>query len=92
MKKRSREETPLIHVEDLENIRNRLNTLKEENSEITIDIYSQRPKIIVESGKALIKGVYRNFFTLEEYSIGVKREHSFQFQDVASGVIKIHEF
>ena len=49
------------------------------------------PKVIVEGTPAVIKGVYRNIFQIEENDSGHPNRHTFQYGDVLTGQIVIEE-
>jgi hypothetical protein len=50
-----------------------------------------RPRLIVERTNAVITGVYRNFFQIEEYDKGRPARHTIQYGDVLIGHVVIEE-
>lgn len=59
------------------------------NIHISVDI--PRPRVVVEKTNAVIIGVYRNFFQIEEYSKGHPIRHTIQYGDVLIGHVVIEE-
>ena len=78
-------------MDSLELIKIGIKKLYKTNPDIHISVKTQRPKISVEKAPAVITGVYRNIFQIEENSSGRSVRHTFQYGDVLIGHVVIEE-
>ena len=78
-------------VDNLERIKNGIERLYKTNPNIHLSIKLTRPKIIVEETPAVITGVYKNIFQIEENDSGHPTRHTFQYGDVFIGHVSIAE-
>ncbi|MBQ3490387.1 MAG: hypothetical protein IJA86_07345 [Clostridia bacterium] len=72
-------------------IKNAIERLYKTNPDIHISVDIPRPRITVEKTRAVITGVYRNFFQIEEYDRGCSTRHTIQYGDVLIGHVVIEE-
>ncbi len=72
-------------------IKKNIERLFRKNPNIHINIRMTKPKIELKNDPAKIKGVYPNFFVIEESSSGYKRIHSIRYIDIVPGYIEIVE-
>lgn len=72
-------------------IRNDIRNLFETNPNIHVNVTMRHPKVSVQNGSAVIKGVYPNTFQLEETESGYAQRHSVQYNDVLIGRVEILE-
>ena len=75
----------------IETIRRDIRNLFETNPNIHVNVTMRHPKVSVENGYAVIKGVYPNIFQIEETDNGYVRCHSVQYNDVLIGRVEILE-
>ena len=78
-------------MNDLTYIKNAIEKLYQINPNIHISVDIPRPRITVEKTSAVITGVYRNFFQIEEYDRGCPTRHTVQYGDVLIGHVVIEE-
>ena len=76
---------------DIEYIKKSLETLYKTNPNIHISIQFPRPRIVVEETPAVLVGVYKNIFQVEEKGCKFPTRHSFQYGDILVGHVKISE-
>ena len=76
---------------NLDLIKNEIERLYKTAPEIHVSIKSTRPKVDVTDGKAVITGVYRSIFQIEEVDTGRTAKHTVQYGDVLIGRIVIRE-
>ena len=76
----------------MEYIKNRVENLYRTNPSVHVTVNRTHPKITVESSSAIIVGVYKNIFQLEERN-GRKHpiRYTFQYGDLLTGQIVIDE-
>ena len=72
-------------------IRNDIRNLFETNPNIHVNVTMRHPRVSVQNGPAVIKGVYPNTFQLEETESGYTQRHSVQYNDVLIGRVEILE-
>lgn len=72
-------------------IRNDIRNLFETNPNIHVNVTMRHPKVSVQNGPVVIKGVYPNTFQLEETESGYTQRHSVQYNDVLIGRVEILE-
>ena len=75
----------------LDDIKIKIKRLYETNPDIHINFITTFPKIHLIDEPARITGVYKNVFTLEEYSKGNPQKHTFQYTDVFTKQVEIIE-
>lgn len=75
----------------IETIRKDIRDLLERDPHIHVNVTMRHPKVSVQNGQALLKGVYPNFFQIEEKENGYARCHSVQYNDVLIGRVEILE-
>ena len=75
----------------VDNIKSKIKRLYETNPNIHISVRITHPKIIIENTPAIIKGVYKNIFQIEESGSGYQKCYTFQYSDVLIGLIVITE-
>lgn len=75
----------------IESIRKGVRHLFETNPHIHMNVTMRHPKVSVQNGPAVIKGVYPNFFQIEETESGYSRSHTVQYNDVFIGRVEILE-
>ena len=75
----------------IDTIRKDICNLFETNPHIHVNVTMRHPKVSVQNGSAVIKGVYPNTFQLEEAESGYKQCHSVQYNDVLIGRVEILE-
>ena len=78
-------------MDQLGYIKNEIEKLYHTNPNIHISVKLTRPKIIVEGTPAVITGVYKNIFQIEECDSGRPIRHTFQYGDVLIGHVEIRE-
>ena len=76
-------------VNSVESIRSYIKELYSAGTPVRLSIKMSHPKLIVEDAPAFIKGVYPNFFRVEECAAGFTRCHSVQYTDVLIGRVSI---
>lgn len=72
-------------------IKGEIQRLYETAPNIHISVRLPRSKLAANGAPAVITGVYRNIFRIEESECGYKRSHSFQYTDVLIGQVEIEE-
>ncbi len=72
-------------------IRKDIQNLFETNPHIHVNVTMRHPKVSVQNGSAVIKGVYPNIFQIEENENGYVRCHSVQYNDVLIGRVEVLE-
>lgn len=78
-------------MKNLDYIKNEIEKLYKTNPNIHVSVKLSRPRIIVEEKPAVITGVYKNIFQIEE-SDGLSRaRHTLQYADVLIGHVVINE-
>ena len=75
----------------IDTIRKDIRNLFETNPHIHVNVTMRHPKVSVQNGPAVIKGVYPNTFQLEEAESGYTQRHSVQYNDVLIGRVEILE-
>ena len=75
----------------IESIRCDIRRLFEENPHIHVNVTMRHPKVSVQNGPAVIKGIYPNTFQLEETESGFTQRHCVQYNDVLIGRVEILE-
>lgn len=78
-------------MNSLESIQQQIRRLCQTDSQIHLTVKMSRPKLIVNNVPAIIKGVYRNLFCVEESTCGYPRTHSIQYTEVLIGQVVIAE-
>jgi uncharacterized protein Veg len=78
-------------MDRLTNIKRAIEKLYQTNPNVHISVDIPRPRLIVERTSAVITGVYRNFFQIEEYDKGRPTRHTIQYGDVLIGHVVIEE-
>ena len=56
---------------------------------VNVNLY--HPRIVLKNDAVEIKGVYKNIFTIEEYTGNAPRIHSLQYIDILTGNVEIIE-
>lgn len=72
-------------------IREKIQALFEKNPNIHVSTKTSHPKVIIETAPAVICGVYKNIFRIEEEKNGTKRYHTVRYADVCIGLVEIAE-
>ncbi|MBQ3265049.1 MAG: hypothetical protein IJH07_04660 [Ruminococcus sp.] len=75
----------------LEIIKTRVAYLFSTSPKIHINVRLVHPRLELKNDVVVIKGVYKNIFTIEEYTAGRPRLHSLQYVDILTGNIEIME-
>lgn len=75
----------------LERIKKKVNDLYTVSPQIHINVRLVHPRLELKNDPVEIKGVYKNVFTIEEYTTGAPRIHSLQYVDILTGNIEIIE-
>ena len=75
----------------LEYIKNGILRLYETQSEIHVSVVKSHPKQRVEKSPAVIVGVYKNIFQVEERHSDFPRRHTIQYGEILIGQIVIDE-
>lgn len=75
----------------IETIRRDIRALFETAPHIHVNVTMRHPKVSVQNGEAVIKGVYPNLFQIEEKELGYTRCHSVQYNDVLMGRVEVLE-
>lgn len=75
----------------LDAIKRKVEYLYSVSPKIHINVNLYHPRLVLKNDAVEIKGVYKNIFTIEEYSAGRPRLHSLQYVDVLTGNIEIIE-
>ena len=75
----------------LEQIREKVQYLFETAPQIHMNVSITHPKVELQNAPAVIIGVYRNVFRIEETSTGIVRTHTLQYADMVTDRIKILE-
>ena len=76
-------------MNNLDYIKEEIGKLYESNSTIHISLKLTRPKIFMDSRSAIITGVYKNIFQIEQ--IGNRSKRTIQYGDVLTGLVIIDE-
>ena len=80
-----------IMMTQLDNIKKKVNYLYSVSPRIHINVRLNHPRLELKNDAVEIKGVYKNIFTIEEYTTGTPRIHSLQYVDILTGNIEIIE-
>jgi len=80
-----------IIMTQLDVIKQKVNYLYSVSPKIHINVRMNHPRLELKNDPVVIKGVYKNIFTIEEYTTGVPRVHSLQYVDILTGNIEIIE-
>lgn len=75
----------------IETIRKDIRDLFQTDPHIHVNVTMRHPKVSIQNGEAVIKGVYPNIFQIEEKENGYARCHSVQYNDVLIGRVEILE-
>ena len=75
----------------LDTIKSEIRRLYETNPNIHINVSISRPKIHLTNEAAVIKGVYRNIFRIEQCSSGTPICYTLQYADILTGQVQIPE-
>lgn len=75
----------------LDRIKKKVAYLYSASPRIHINVRLNHPRLELKNDVVEIKGVYKNIFSIEEYSIGRPRLHSLQYVDILTGNIEIIE-
>ena len=75
----------------IQTIRKDIRNLFETDPHIHVNVTMRHPKVSVQNGPAVIKGVYPNIFQIEENENGYVRCHPVQYNDVLIGRVEILE-
>jgi len=78
-------------LDALEFIKKEIARLYETKTDIRISISKTHPKVIVEKSPAVIVGVYKSIFQVEEKDASFHRRYTFQYGDVLIGQVMIEE-
>ena len=78
-------------MDHLDYIKSGIEKLYKTDPNIHISVKFARPKVAVDGTPAVITGVYRNIFQIEENDNGRSVRHSFQYGDVLIGHVVIQE-
>ena len=78
-------------MDRLDYIKKEITRLYQTNPNIHISVRLTRPKVIVEGTPAVITGIYRHIFQIEENDSGRPTRHTFQYADVLIGQVSIAE-
>lgn len=75
----------------MDRIRSQIRRLYETDPNIHLNVTISHPKTAVRNAPAVIKGVYRNLFLIQESDFGYPRYHSIQYAEVMIGQVEIPE-
>lgn len=75
----------------LDRIKKKVAYLYSASPRIHINVRLNHPRLELKNDVVEIKGVYKNIFSIEEYSTGRPRLHSLQYVDILTGNIEIIE-
>ncbi len=78
-------------MDNLERIRRGIEKLYKTNPNVHVSVRSTRPRVVVEETSAVITGVYRNIFQIEENDSGRPVRHTVQYGEVLTGRVTIAE-
>ena len=78
-------------MDKLAYIKSEIEKLYKTNPNIHLSVKLTRRNVIVEGTPAVITGVYRNIFQIEENDNGRHTRHTFQYGDVVIGQVVIEE-
>lgn len=78
-------------MNSLESIQQQIRRLCQTDPHVHLTVKVSRPKLSVTNVPAVIKGVYRNLFCVEESTCGYPRMHSIQYTEVLIGQVVIAE-
>ncbi len=67
---------------ETERIREKIKKLYQMNPEVHLNVNLKSPKLSLENSYAVITGVYKNIFQIEEYTSGQAKRHILQYADV----------
>ena len=76
---------------NIEYIKKGIERIYEKSPNVHLDVSFTHPKLQLENDSVKIIGAYANLFRIEERSSGTAQCHSFQYADVLTGHIRIHE-
>ena len=76
---------------NIEYIKDRIFNLYKTNPKVHVNICMTNPKVNINNDSAVIKGVYKNIFQIEETNSGFAKTHTFQYNDVLTKRIEIVE-
>jgi len=80
-----------MKMTQLDMIKKKVNYLNSVSPKIHINVRLNHPRLELKNDEVEIKGVYKNIFTIEEYTTGAPRVHSLQYVDILTGNIEIIE-
>ncbi|MBQ9715658.1 MAG: hypothetical protein IJV77_04545 [Clostridia bacterium] len=72
-------------------IKEKIETLFKTNPNVHVTVNMTSPKVHVDNQPAVIKGVYKHIFQLEENSSGKSQTHTLQYNDVLTKHVIIAE-
>ena len=72
-------------------IKNEIRRLYENAPNIHVSVKIVHPKVNLEDAPAVIIGMYRNIFQVEENSKGYPCRHTFQYGDILTGRVAVRE-
>lgn len=72
-------------------IKGKIQKLYESDPHIHVNVSKNRPKVVIRNQPAVITGVYRNVFQIEECSSGTPKRYTLQYTDVYIGQVEILE-
>ena len=75
----------------IDTIKSKIEERYRHDPHVHVNVSKNRPKIVVCNQPAVITGVYRNVFQIEECSNGSPRRHTLQYTDVYIGQVEILE-
>ena len=78
-------------MDRLDCIKKGIEKLYKSNPQIHISVKLTRPKVFIEDSPAIISGVYKNIFQIEENDSGRPALHTFRYSDVLIGNVVIRE-
>lgn len=76
-------------AETIDSCKARIQAIYESNPHVTLNLTLSHSKI-VQNANAIIIGVYRHCFCVEEHSCGTPQRHTFTYTDLLTGRLEVH--
>lgn len=81
----------MADIYQLEMIRRDIARLYKTHPQVHVNVKTTSPRIQLENAPAVIRGVYRNLFTISETAAGQEKTHTLSYTDILTGEVEILE-
>lgn len=78
-------------MDSVDYIKSELKRLYETAPNVHISVRKTHPRVVIEAAPAVIKGVYKSIFQIEENGSGNPVRHTFRYEDVLIGQVVVSE-